>query len=139
MAGALQISRETLYNWRKFPTAPKTADPVAWQEWREEHKPEGGDANLADVKRLVELEKLRKLKRENEIGEAKTVPVDEVVSSLREATAKWDSVLTSKLQQEAPARLVGKDIAELRAEMTVINDELREAMARELAYRPERK
>jgi hypothetical protein len=139
VAGALRVSRETIYNWRRFPNAPKEPDVEAWQAWKEENKGEGADREIAEVKRLVALEQLRKLKRENEIGEGKTVPVDEVIAALREATAKWDSVLTSKLDQEAPARLVGKEIAELRAELSAIHDELREAMGRELAYHVEKK
>ena len=82
------------------------------------------------------FEKLRKMRRENEIQEGNTIPMDEVTAALRVATAKWDSVLTSKLDQEAPARLVGKDIAEIRAEMATIHDELRESMERELTFNP---
>ena len=77
------------------------------------------------------------MKRENEIQEGKTIPMEEVTAAMRVATAKWDSALTSKLDQEAPARLVGKDIAEMRAELAAIHDELREAMAKELALQIE--
>jgi hypothetical protein len=78
------------------------------------------------------MEKLRKLKRDNEINEKQTIGMAEATAALRVATAKWDSAMTSKLEQEAPARLVGKSIAELRAEIAIIHDELREIMAKEL-------
>jgi hypothetical protein len=131
VAGKLGISRQALYNWRKLEDAPQEPNVDAWLQWAAEHKPDANQ-DLQEVKRLVELEKLRKLKRENEIQEERTIEMDEVTAALRVATAKWDSVLTSKLDQEAPARLVGKDIAEMRAELAAIHDELREAMAREL-------
>ena len=132
VAGKLGISRQALYNWRKLDDAPQEPNVDAWLEWAAENKP---DANhdLSEVKRLVELEKLRKLKRDNEINEKQTISMAEATAALRVATAKWDSVMTSKLDQEAPARLVGKDIAELRAEIALIHDELREIMGRELS------
>ena len=132
IAGKLGITRQALYNWRKLPEAPNEPDWDAWAKWAAEHKPEANH-DLNEVKRLVELEKLRKLKRENEIQEAQTISMEQVTAALRVATAKWDSVLTSKLDQEAPSRLVGKDIAELRAELAAIHDELREAMGKELS------
>lgn len=133
LAERLDVSRQTIYEWRRIEGTPKTPNVAEWEKWVEQNR-QGEPADITEVKRLVEIEKLRKLKRENEIQEAKTIPMDEVTAALRVATAKWDSVLTSKLDQEAPARLVGKDIAETRAELAAIHDELREAMAKELAF-----
>lgn len=136
IAERLGVSRQTIYEWRRIEGTPKTPNVAEWEEWVEENRQEE-PADITEVKRLVEIEKLRKLKRENEIQEGKTIPMEEVTAAMRVATAKWDSALTSKLDQEAPARLVGKDIAEMRAELAAIHDELREAMAKELALQIE--
>lgn len=138
LAELLDVSRQTVSEWRKLEGAPQTPNVKEWREWVKERR-QDDPVELTEAKRLVELEKLRKMRRENEIGEAKSVPVDEVVAALRAATARWDSALTSKLDQEAPARLVGKDIAEMRAELAAIHDELREIMAKELVFHVEQR
>lgn len=135
VAGQLGTTRQTLYNWRKLPDAPTEPDVEAWKEWHEENKAGAGGAELSEVKRQVELEKLRKLRRENEVQEGRMIPVDEVVALIALASAKWDLVLTQKLETEGPARVVGKDIAEARIELRTMHDELRVTSKRLFEYK----
>jgi transposase-like protein len=125
IAGKLGISRQTLYNWRKLPEAPTEPDLDAWIKWMEANKEGGASIDLQEAKRQVELEKLRKLRRENEIQEGRMISVEEATACIRTATQKWDLALTQALDTEGPKRCEGKGVAELRMEFRMIHDELR--------------
>ncbi len=84
----------------------------------------GGSKELAEVKRLIALEDLKMKQRENSVRDKDVVAAEEIRAMVTLATAKWGSILTTKLETEAPARLVGKDSAEMREEMRAIVAEL---------------
>jgi hypothetical protein len=91
----------------------------------EENKEGGASVDLQEAKRLVELEKLRKLKRENEIQEGRMISVEDATACIRTAVQRWDLALTQALDTEGPKRCEGKGVAELRMEFRMIHDELR--------------
>jgi len=72
----------------------------------------GGSKELAEVKRLIALEDLKMKQRENSVRDKDVVAAEEIRAMVTLATAKWGSILATKLETEAPARLVGKDSAE---------------------------
>ena len=125
IAGKLGVSRQTIYNWRKLPEAPTEPDLDAWIKWMEANKEGGASIDLQEAKRQVELEKLRKLRRENEIQEGRMISVEDATACIRTATQKWDLALTQALDTEGPKRCEGKSVAELRMEFRMIHDELR--------------
>jgi hypothetical protein len=84
----------------------------------------GGSKELAEVKRLIALEDLKMKQRENSVRDKDVVAAEEIRAMVTLATAKWGSILTTKLETEAPARLVGKDSAEMREEMRAVVAEL---------------
>lgn len=93
---------------------------------RERADKTGNSRELAEVKRLIAEEDLKMKKRANAIQDKDVVAADEIRSMIVIACAKWASILITKLETEAPARLIGKDVAEMREEMRVIVDELSE-------------
>ena len=84
----------------------------------------GGSKELAEVKRLIALEDLKMKQRENSVRDKDVVAAEEIRAMVTLATAKWGSILATKLETEAPARLVGKDSAEMREEMRAVVAEL---------------
>jgi hypothetical protein len=84
----------------------------------------GGSKELAEVKRLIALEDLKMKQRENSVRDKDVVAAEEIRAMVTLATAKWGSILATKLEIEAPARLVGKDSAEMREEMRAVVAEL---------------
>ena len=85
-----------------------------------------------DTRNLAE-EKYMKLRADRQLAELKlsegqksVIPIAAVTDYLSRLSAKWDQLLTQKLETEIPARLVGKDIVAARAEARVVHDEIRE-------------
>jgi tRNA isopentenyl-2-thiomethyl-A-37 hydroxylase MiaE len=90
----------------------------------------GQNRDLAELKALIAEQELEKKERENQVARKAVVPMEEVTASAQRATAIWTLALRAKLETESPARLVGKDMAELRAEIRTIFDELCEEVAK---------
>jgi hypothetical protein len=130
----LGFSRRAIYNWRDMADAPKEPDPVLWQAFIEDHGLGQRDTkSLTEIKSAVESEKLRKLRRENEVAEGKIVTVESVASFLGELAAKHDLLITQKLKNELPSRVVGLPIAEVRVACLAVQQEVREATSRDFA------
>ena len=70
---------------------------------------------MTELRIEVEKEKLRKLRRENEVAEHRVVPLDVVLEINSELAAKLGLLLKVKLLTELPALCVGQPIAEIRA------------------------
>jgi hypothetical protein len=123
----LGFSRTAIYKWRTLPDAPKEPDAVQWQAFIEDHGLGKRDTrSLTEIKADVENERLRKLRRENEVAEGEIVNVVDMANMLKELAAKFDLVLTHKLDTELPPLLVGQPIAEVRAICAKCHDEIRE-------------
>lgn len=86
----------------------------------------GNSRELTEVKRLIAEEDLKMKKRENASRDKEVVAAEQIRSMIVLAIAKWGSILATKLETEAPARLVGKDGAEMREEMRAVVEELSE-------------
>lgn len=84
----------------------------------------GGSRELAEVKRLIAEEDLKMKRRVNALEDKNVVSAEQIRSMIVMATAKWGSILATKLETEAPSRLLGKDSAEMREEMRTIVAEL---------------
>lgn len=98
----------------------------------------------AEAKTMHEA-KLTKLRAEAEMAQIKLAetktelaPIADVRAYLANTAAKFDQMLTQKIDVEAPARLVGKDIVAARAECQQIHDEMRETVNTGLSsYEPQ--
>ncbi len=116
LAKRLGFSRSAIYLWREMPDAPTEPDLVQWQAFIEQHGlGKNSTKSLTELKGEVEAEKLRKLRRENEVAEGRVVPVDTVLEINGELAAKLALLLKVKLLTELPALCVGQPIAEIRA------------------------
>lgn len=126
LAKRLGVSRRSVYNWRELPGAPTTTNMAEWNLFVEQNELNVKDTkSLTELKAEVEREKLRKLKRENEVAERKIIAVDEAAGLLAEMAAKLDLLLTQKIETELPSLVVGQPIAHIRAECRRIHDEIR--------------
>jgi hypothetical protein len=127
LCDALACDNRTLRRWRKHPDAPGTNDVAAWAAFKERHGlGRGGSQTKAELQE-------EKLRRENRLldlkiarEEGKTIFAEDVKAYLVSLSAKWDQLLTLKLETEIPARLIGKDIVAARAEARAVHDEIRE-------------
>ena len=131
LAGDLNVSRQSIYNWRKIEGAPATPSVDEWREFMAfKGLKAGQNRDLAELKALIAEQELEKKERENQVARKAVVPMEEVTASAQRATAIWTLALRAKLETESPARLAGKDMAELRAEIRTIFDELCEEVAK---------
>lgn len=104
---------------------PDFADVEGWRKLIAETKSAGGQSyhDLRNEKLAAEI-RLLKLKEQQAHG--KLVEVEEVRGFLARLGAKFDQLLTQKLDTEIPARLLGKDIVAARGEARTVHDEIRE-------------
>jgi len=89
---------------------------------------------FAEAKTMHEA-KLKKLSAEAAMAEIKLAETRGELASISDTcdqlaiiSAKFDQLITQKLDIEAPARLVGKDIVAARNECRMIHDEMRETI-----------
>lgn len=78
-------------------------------------------------------EKLAKLRTERMIAELKleqqrqeVISISEIGDFLSRLAAKWEQLLKLKLEVEAPPKVIGKGIVEVRQELRTLHDEIRE-------------
>jgi hypothetical protein len=127
-ADALGVDVRTLRNWRKRPDFPAGATVEELRQWST-GLGLGGKSKHASYSELRE-EKLReeiallRLKKRKEEG--KSIASGDVFAYLGRLAARWDQLLTQKLDVEIPVRLQGKDIVAARAEAQAVHDEIRE-------------
>lgn len=91
---------------------------------RERAETRGGSRELSEVKRLIAEEDLESKRRENAADRRENISTEKMRGMVRTATLRWDSALKAKLITEVPARVVGKDAAEVREEMRLVHGEL---------------
>ena len=128
LAAALGVDEKALRDWEKRPDAPKERTVEAWQPYIEaNHLGKGMTrASYAQLREEKIREEIRLLKLKAQREEGKTIPIADVLGYISRLGAKWDQLLTLKLETEIPARLVGKDIVAARAEARAVHDEIRE-------------
>jgi hypothetical protein len=127
-AESLGCDEKSLRRWEVRPDAPKERDLDTWRAYIEAQ----GLAKGMTGKSYAELreDKIREeiallaLKRKKEEG--KTYDAADVKRYLSQLGAKWHQLLTQKLEVDIPARLLGKNIVEARAEARAVHDEIRE-------------
>lgn len=119
------LSRKTLDVYRTRADFPKTPDVEAVAEWLATHDVKASRPEMEELKR-------QKLEKENVLLEQKiaretrrVIPADEVRAFDLTYAAKLDAFLKVKLVLEVPNRLNGKSIADSRAEMERVLDEVR--------------
>lgn len=121
LADALGVSRQTIYEWRKKPNAPATADIDSWHKFSKENAMAAGRSDTLEGAKLALLhEQIERARRINQLHARELIPVAEVVSDARDAVDAWCSACRQLFEGEAPSRLIGKDIAEMRVELTAI-------------------
>lgn len=118
VAESIGVNERTVRRWRQIADYPGDAagfDAVI--EWVNlkglgVHK---NTESLTELRAEVEKEKLRKLRRENEVAEGRIVSVDTVLEINGEIAAKLALLLKTKFTVEMPPLCVGQPIAEIRA------------------------
>ena len=141
LARMLGVTRQSIANWRKIGGSPGDPSVVKWRAFMASHNL-GKTANttLGELRAEVEAEKLRKLRRENEVAEGRVVPVDTVLEINGELAAKLALLLKVKLLTELPALCVGQPIAEIRAIAQQKIDEISDVTMKGLLdWKPETK
>jgi len=128
LASELEVDRKSLQRWRTQLGAPTKPDLAEWRTYMETQalgRPKSGE--LGQLRAELLREQIDRERRRNQIEARTVVTIEECCTAARRATTSWAAVLTAKLEQEAPARLVGKAIAECRAELCLIHDEMIES------------
>jgi hypothetical protein len=128
IAKAIGVDVRTVRRWRDlddYPTDATTVEQVVdWVKSKGLGQHKKQTRELAELKVLIAEQELEKKQRENQIARREIIPVEEASRAAARATAIWQLAIRAKLETEAPPRLAGKDIAELRAEIRTISDEL---------------
>jgi hypothetical protein len=132
LAEALEITPRQLRRWRLDADAPRNDDLTAWQAYAAAHSRQGGD-DLKTLRAKLLTEQIQREKRRNAREARETMPLSEFVTAARHATACYASAFDRLLRREAPARLAGLALPELRAELEKLADELIDAHAAEMA------
>lgn len=133
LIAALRCDQRTLARWQKLPGAPKSLEVDEWREFVEAHGL-GRDTTKTKTQLQEELLrrdiKLRDLKIARDEG--KTVLVSEVREMLARMAAQHALLMRTKYDTELPARLMGKDIVAIRAEIVATSDEVCDVVNRGL-------
>lgn len=124
----LSVDEKYLRVLQEREDAPESMDLGVWTEWLQGNglakaatRATYSDLREQKIKEEIELLRLKKRKEEG-----KSIAMEDVLSYLGRLAAKWDQLLTQKIDVEVPARLQGKDIVAARAEALAIHDEIRE-------------
>ena len=116
MADALDVTTQSLRNWRKLPGAPSEPDLAAWASFVEKHdlgrkeSPETQALRAEKLRREIALLDIR-LHRER----AQVIPVDQVADLLRKIAAGQRRELIEWAESHTPDLAPGRDLAEIRA------------------------
>lgn len=133
IAERLGIGIQTLRLWEKKDDFPGLDNFDAIVAWRDVHGlGRRGNRDLAEVKLEIAAQQLLKITRENEVASGKLMTVDELVDVATRATAIWQTRMRTILETETPPRISGMPIAEMRAEIRKIVDELCRDVGQEL-------
>ncbi|MCC6414608.1 MAG: hypothetical protein IT582_01690 [Opitutaceae bacterium] len=129
LARELGVDEKSLRQWERLPGAPQDRDPAIWRAFIEEHDL-GVTSGASPELRALRAEKMavetRLLKLKERQQEGRTADIEAVRDYLTKLGAKFDLLLTQKVETELPARVVGKDIVAARAECRAVHDEIRE-------------
>ena len=121
LADALGVSRQSVYEWRQKAGAPTTPDIDAWHKFAKSNAMAANKSETLEGARLALLhEQIERARRINQHEASELMPVAEAVSSARRAVDVWHSACLQLFEGEAPSRLIGKDIAEMRVEISAI-------------------
>ena len=125
LAEQLLTTDRSLRQWRTRPGAPQTKNLSEWQKYvRDEGLGRPKDKELIELKKDVERERWRKLRRENEVAEGKLLRREILGPYFRSRASTFASVCRVTLEQELPPRLQGANISEIRATMREAVDTL---------------
>ncbi len=118
LAEQLLTTDRSLRQWRTRPGAPQTKNLSEWQNYvRDEGLGRPKDKELIELKKDVERERWRKLRRENEVAEGKLLPREILEPYLRNRASTFAAVCRVILEKDLPPRLQGAPIAEIRTTM----------------------
>ena len=137
---ACGVDIRTIRRWRQldgFPHGKPVEEVVAWMKslGLGEHKK--GGKEIGELKAELLKEQIEYARHKNQIAAKNTITIEKHNADCQRATALWQSTLKAKLESEAPSRLLGKPISELRAEMQLIHDELLSALNLAIDSEPE--
>ena len=118
IADHVGVNQRTVRRWRELEDYP--GDDVgfdaliAWVDAKGLGLHKNTDS-LTALRADVEREKLRKLRRENEVAEGRIIPVETMNTINGELAAKLALLLKVKFVTELPSLCVGNSISEIRA------------------------
>lgn len=116
LATEIGASRQILAKWRKLEGAPEEPNVEEWRDFMAERSlGRLPTAKLTEIRAEIEREKLRKIRRENEVAEGRIIPVETMNTINGELAAKLALLLKVKFVTELPSLCVGSSITEIRA------------------------
>ena len=127
LAEALGVTRQAIHSWRKLEGAPEanangTHEVAAWREFVKQQGLKN-DEDISDVESSLKARKLLAEVMEREfrlqVKQGEYVLLDEVYQSWMSLVAQARSLLESRLLNELPPILSGKDAHGIRAELEV--------------------
>jgi hypothetical protein len=132
LAGILGVTRRTIQNWRKRPTAPKPAangfhDVAAWREFMTRHDLKG-DAPATDEETALRARKLLAEVEERElrlaVKKGDYVSIEEVRQTWTRLVGRAKELLRNKFENELPPILSGLDATAIQEESRRAIDEV---------------
>jgi phage terminase Nu1 subunit (DNA packaging protein) len=132
LAGILGVTRRTIQNWRKRPTAPKSAangfhDVAAWREFMTRHDLKG-DAPAADEETALRARKLLAEVEERElrlaVKKGDYVSIEEVRQTWTRLVGRAKELLRNKFENDLPPILSGLDATAIQEESRRAIDEV---------------
>lgn len=125
LARQLGVSRQSFVSWRSLPDAPTEPDLEKWRVFIEVNSlGTDGSSTLKALRAQLLTEQIQREKRRNLVEARDLIPLRDSVAAASLARSIWQDCIRSKLEYESAARLVGKDVSEIRMEMRAIHDEL---------------
>lgn len=109
----------------------------AWWDLNSERFEDRTDLPSKDVlDREIKQQKLEREKRDDEIDKKKWLPAKETIEAVRTLASNQRAVLQSRLENELPQKLVGRDVIFIRQCLAGVVDELCAIFSSEVAKWP---
>lgn len=127
LARVLGCNEATIRTHQAKGATPELGDVEGWRSLLSNTKA-SSDPTYHELRNEKLATEIRLLKVKEQQAHGKLAAVETVRAYLAKLGAKFDQLLTQKIDTEIPARLNGKDIVAARAEARAVHDEIRQAV-----------